>query len=187
MSISTFVRNCAKNTTGLDYAILVAPFRNINSVTFSGETLTGITMSGANFSELQADWDSVSLSTEGTTARSSSHTSTLTASFSHADATFTAMLRSLQTYTNCGLVLIFRNGAGKWFISGIDPADRQGGSRPYMSLTHNYTSGEGVAAEDGNAWTLSFAKTSGEVEFYEISTSLASDLIDKSATWVDWA
>lgn len=187
MSISTFVRNCAKNTTGLDYAILVAPFRDIVSISFSGDTLTGITLSASTFSELQADWDSVSIVTEGTTARSSSHTATLTARFSHANSTFTTLLRNLQDYANCGLVLIFRNGSGKWFISGIDPAERQGGSRPYMSLTHNYTSGEGVAAEDGNQWTLSFAKTSGEAEFYEIDSTLSAELTDKSANWVTWA
>lgn len=187
MSISKLIRNCSKNTTGLDFKIYVAPFQGIETASFSpDEELTGLTMTGVSFVELQADWNSVSLSTEGTTARSSSHTATLTAMFSHASSNFTKSLRELQNVINCGLVIIFRNGAGKWMISGIDPAERMGGSRPYLSLTHNYTSGEGIEAEDGNSWTLEFVKTSGEAEFYLMDEALSTEMNNKTATFVSW-
>lgn len=187
MSISRYKRNCSKNTSGLDFRLYAAPYGAITSASFLDEQLTGITLTGTTkFSVLEADWDGVFLNSDGETGRISQHEASLTARFSHASADFAKTLRELQNVINCGLVLIYRNGAGKWFISGIDPVERAGGSRPFMRLTHNYASGENIADEEGNRWELVFTKQSGEAEFYELDETQSGLMTNGTATFVDW-
>lgn len=186
MSISNYVRPCGLAKSGLNKRIFVAPFPTIGSATFSNDELTALTMTGGTFSELVADFNSVSWNSEGTTSRISSHEATLTAHFTGASSQFTKLLNELKATMNCGLVIIFQNGSGKWFVSGIDKDDFAGASIPFRTLNHNWNSGEGVADEEGDLWTLEFVKESGGVEFYELDSDLSTQMRNGTATFVNW-
>lgn len=186
MSITKYTKTCGKTIAGNDYKIYVAPFPAISGMTFTtGSTVSGITMvAGMTFAEIQCDWDSVSYVANSTTSRGSISDQTITGKFTQKTTNLVKLINELKNDINCGLVIIIKDGNGKYWMSGYAPSTDLSANRPYNTLEANFTSGEGIeATEDGNLYTVNFKRMSG-TEDYLLETAISTLIDNKTATFI---
>lgn len=187
--INNYLQNCDSTTAGNDRRIFVAPYGAIDSVTFDGENkVTAIDMinTGATFAELQADWDSVGFEREGEAARSFVSTQTLTASFTNLNAELITLMEQLRGFTVCGLVILRKDGQGRYFLSGYAPVEKSAQNRPYTRIEDTFNTGTEITeVDEANRQTINFIRTSGTEE-YMLDESLAATMDAKTADFVNF-
>lgn len=187
MSISNYLKTCSKVVAGNYDKLFVAGIDDIEGLTFSGETLTAITMEGTKkFGMLEADLDNVQFTTNGTAARGYFSEQQLIARFSQKTEELEATVEELLDVVTCGLVAIRIDGNQRGWISGIAPINKMVQNRPYLSLTEEFDSGMSIEdSEEGNAYTLTFGRMSATRE-YALSAAMVTSLLDESATFVEF-
>jgi hypothetical protein len=185
--ISKFAKTCSKTVPGNNYKLFVANVDDISSATFSNNVLTAISMDGSTlFAELQADFDSVTFTSDGTATIGFYSEQSLIARFAQKTTEMEDFIDDLRDAAVCGLVAIRLDGNDRYWISGIAPLNKMGANRPYLTVETNFTSGEGISdIEAGNKYTITLGRLSATEE-YMIDPSLGEVISDGTATWIDF-
>lgn len=185
--LNKWAKTCTKTVAGNNFRLFAGRLGDITSATFSGNTLSGLTMDGsALFVELQADWDSIAFGDEATATTGFFSTQTLSARFSQKTAELEAAVDKLSDAAVCGLVLIRTDGNGRLWVSGVAPLAKMAANRPYLTLQSNFASGENLEdVEEGNKYTLEFTRVSATREF-DIDPSFGATILDGTATFIDY-
>lgn len=192
MGVANYVKDCSeKNIPGSDHKLFVSPKPNIAGITTDVDGfVTAITMeTDKKFAYWEADFDSVVYNATGEASTGFFSEQHLIAKFTRKTKALQDVVDEARAATGCGLVIIRRDGTGRYWISGIAPAAKMGANRPYHKLDTNFTSGENIQdLEDGNKYTLDFSRISGTEE-YELEggpTSIGLSIEDGTAAFIEW-
>jgi len=190
MSITNYFKPCEITVPGNDNRLFIASYEDIDTYTFDGNLLTGVTMkTDKGFAVIEADFDAVQFENTGTANRGFFSEQTLTAWFSNQKEELQVLLDELRNQTPCGLVVIRRDGNNRYWISGIAPEGKMGANRPWMSLESNFDSGQSIEdIEEGNRYELIFNRVSGTEEFFieDGTDSVSESLANGSADFINW-
>jgi hypothetical protein len=189
MSLTNYLKRCEKTIPGNSNRLFVAKFEEIDAITFDSNKITAITMvdTGSFFSILDANFDTVSYTSEGTANRGFFAEQTLAGWFYNKSPELDAVIDELRDAAVCGLVIIRQDGNGNYWLSGTSPVANLAANRPYLSVTTNFGSGQTIQdIEEGNRYEISFGRISGTEE-YMLSGSATADAMDSgSAGFVNW-
>jgi hypothetical protein len=192
MSITNYVKSCGtKVIPGNDYKLFVAAFPDIASITTDTDGfVTAITMeAAATFSYWEADIDSVQFTANGQSDRGFFSEQHLIAMFSRKSTALKTSIDEARGYTGCGLVIIRKDGNGKYWLSGIAPSAEMGANRPYLAMTTNFDSGASIEnIEEGNRLQVDFSRMSGTEEYELLAgdLSISSEIDAGTATFIGW-
>jgi hypothetical protein len=185
MAIANYVKTCSKNIPGNQKQFFIAPAGTVTAVAETANKISTLTAAADSFKRVQADIDTVQVTSDGTYATAGGSTQSLIAKFSMPSTALNIWLAEIRNAIACGLEIIHVDANGKVWLSGVTVETKEGNSRPWNSFQQQLDTGLLMTDEGMQAVTATFSRLSG-FHFTELDTTLSASVLDGTAAQIDW-
>jgi hypothetical protein len=189
MALTKYIQACGKNTPGIAPELYLVEAAKIASVTETNDEISAVTMTASNkFIRVQADFDSVQVTTSGTYTSSGAEEQNLIFRLPKPTKDTEIFLNQMKGAVACGIVAIYVDGNRIPKAFGISAVAKEGKTRPVRQLGVEFDSGTLPTDENSNAYTLTLTRLSG-VGPVPFNTALTTAILAGDATnapFIDW-
>ena len=186
MALAKYTPACAKNTAGIRPQLYLIEANLITSVTEDSNEISAVTMSASNkFHRVNADFDSVQFTSEGTFGTSGASEQKLIFRLSKPTTAMHIFINSLKEAVTCGAIAIYVDANAQAWAFGISAAAKEGKSRPINKLETSFDSGVMPNDENAQAFTITLSRM-GWYDPVPFDTANNTTILAGTAAFITW-
>ena len=185
MALANNVRTCSKNVSGNRKEIYIASSGTATVLEETAGEITTLTAAADSFKRVEADIDSLQITTEGAFSTSGGYTQNLAIGLSMPSTALNTLIDELTDGVACGFEIIWIDGNAKVWLAGVSVASKEGSARPFNKLATSFDSGIVMTDEGMQKETLTFTRVTS-VRPVRIQDLIAATITLKTAAFIDW-
>jgi len=184
MAIVKYSKACGKSSPGLVFlAFSIASEVGFTITTGEISAVTPVTPATTPFKHWKFELDMAERTEDMKSSKITSVEQGVEVTFSTASKELREAIESLSAAMSCYVYALIVDGTGKGWVVGFDP--KYGSNRALNKMEDSYKSGKAMTEEDGNASTIKVTGTLS-CKAYPLTSALVDDIIDQSATYIDF-